>query len=160
MKFFTPALVKLAISAALFGHNAAAINAVVTNVEGATGLWSDPSMWVGNIVPEVGDDVVISGMGSKITLDVLDPPLLNSITVKMDATLEVSDPTPGSQMTLELYHLHVLHHASFTLGTPDNRIQGNVLIRLHGDASTPVLDTDHPSSGSKVLFNHNGNVDI
>ena len=73
---------------------------------------SDTSTWVNNTLPQINDDVIISGMGAKVTLDTRNPPLLNSITVKMGATLEVQDPTIGEQMTLELYHLHVLHHAS------------------------------------------------
>lgn len=155
MKFNTP--IKI-LAICIFSYDVDA--AVTTNVAGVTGLWSDTSTWVNNTLPQMNDDVIISGMGAKVTLDTLNPPLLNSITVKMGATLEVQDPTIGEQMTLELYHLHVLHHASLVIGMPDNRIQGNVLIRLHGDGSTPVLNEDHASSGSKVLFNHNGNVDI
>lgn len=81
------------------------------------------------------------------------------------ATLEVMDPmdpanASGDPMLLELFHLHVMHGASLQIGMPDNRIQGQVTIRLHGDKSTPALHHDHADAGTKVMFSHNGNVDI
>ena len=63
----------------------------VTNA--GSGDWSNELTWQGLSTPGEGDDVVIEGIGNKVILNVMDPPLLNSITVKMGATLEVMDPS-------------------------------------------------------------------
>ena len=67
---------------------------VISNVPdpGVTKRWSDPSTWDNSIPPGLNDDVLITGPGSVVELDVLNSPRLHSITIENGAKLVVADP--------------------------------------------------------------------
>jgi len=135
---------------------------VITNVPaaGITKKWSDNSTWDASTLPGLEDEVMISGSGNVVELDVLDSPLLNSITIKDGAKLIVADPVVGTTLELKVGHIHVMGlNSVFEVGNETVPLQGNVNIRLYGSKTSPPLN-GNIEAGNKVIFVHGGRLDI
>ena len=140
---------------------------VISNVPdpGVTKRWSDPSTWDNSMPPGLNDDVLITGPGSVVELDVLNSPRLNSITIENGAKLVVADPAivhaEGSMsLQLNVAHIHVMGmNSAFEAGSEAVPLQGRVSIRLYGTKNTPPLH-GNGEAGNKAIFVHGGRLDF